>query len=728
MKSLPRPAHGASTPDRAKPETSRSTALLVRKAALFAMGLLWLALFQSASALEVDFRATASRESILFEWALSPDQRDALRNVSSLRILEIPGHSAARITEHEAERPLLVEVPVTASSAQVVRFSGKTDRIFSRFVLEAGLPPHTVRWVTDFSDPTLRKHALGLAHSKKGLACLVDTEDARSLEIAQINQNIIIGSLLDLQSADPALFFEYEGRRIGLHPKGVAALDRDLQTAHKNRQRVTGILLNHLGKTTDPRSALLHPLTPLESIPIGPCAFNTATAEGLFYFRAIVHWIVERYTRADAAWGWLAGLVVGNEMQSHWSWYHLGARPPQTVIAEYTHALRIADLAARSLHADFRCYVSLEHHWALSASEDPLRGFSALEALEGIQRLCKAEGDFPWALAFHPYPENLFNPAFWKDGSAPLRMDAPRITFHNLEVLPAFLEQPRFLFRGMRRPIALTEQGFHCPEAPQGESLQAAAYALAWKKISHMPAIESFLYHRHVDHPHEHGLHCGTRAYEETAARGMGRARQIHAVIRAAGGPGEDAAFAFALPILGRTTWDGILATSIAPARPPREAPQSVVIDLLRTASPPEQDNLESVQKCTVEAGSLSPKRAVLLHPKPQGSGRWVIKNITLPTSREGTCRLQFDLLLNHPESQGAAFFVEINGQERFRAQLSGAEHSAHAIDLRAFQGQTIHLALGVDCLKDPAYDWCTWIEPRVILSPPAPSAPHHEP
>ena len=81
---------------------------------------------------------------------------------------------------------------------------------------------------------------------------------------------------------------------------------------------------------------------------------------------------------------------------------------------------------------------------------------------------------------------------------------------------------------GGARPIALTEQGFHCPEGEVGEQLHAAAYAFAGKNVQAMPEIESFLYHRPVDHPHEHGLRCGMRAHDgSTNVNGVGMARAI---------------------------------------------------------------------------------------------------------------------------------------------------------------------------------------------------------
>jgi hypothetical protein len=370
-----------------------------------------------------------------------------------------------------------------------------------------------------------------------------------------------MNGLLDLGAAKPSMSFEYEGRTIGLRPAAVARLDADLRAYHAAGIRVTGILLNLVGKAARRDSPLVHPLSDPAVVPIGPAAFNTATADGVLHFRAFLHWLVERYTQPDAPHGQLGGLVIGNEVQSHWTWYHLGKVEPDVVLREYTAALRLADLATRRVHADFPIYVSLEHHWTMPASKDRQMGFTGVEVLEGINERAKREGDFPWHLAHHPYPENLFQPRFWNDQTAPLRLDAPRVTFHNLEVLPAFLRQPRFLFEGRPRRIALTEQGFHCGDKPGDEEAQAAAFALAWKKVQAIPEIESFLYHRHVDHPREHGLRCGLREHDGSPnVLGVGRARKIWDVMRAAGTPEEDAAFAFALPIIGRKDWSHVVA------------------------------------------------------------------------------------------------------------------------------------------------------------------------
>ena len=64
------------------------------------------------------------------------------------------------------------------------------------------------------------------------MAWLLDVEDGKALGFGQSNQNINIGWLIDWQSAEPKLSFGFEGRKIGLRPAAVAALDRDLQALH----------------------------------------------------------------------------------------------------------------------------------------------------------------------------------------------------------------------------------------------------------------------------------------------------------------------------------------------------------------------------------------------------------------------------------------------------------------------------------------------------------------
>ncbi len=696
--------------------SKRSQFLSSLKAGLIAFCLLF-ELGQGAGLLaaSVGLRIAVTTDSMQFRW--DPEV------AGPIFIERVPLATNQLTTEASEAKPagsvVLWRGEASQLFATIPRFDGARDLLFAKYRLRSadgneqlGSP----QYVTDFSALPRRKNTLGATASKKGLTCLLDDADGVALGCAQVNENIDIGALLDLQGAEPKAHFTYEGRNIGLRPASVALLDKHLKAAHQNGQRVTGILLNNVRANAPASSPLVHPLTDPARVPIGPSAFNTATEEGMFYYRAILHWLVERYTREDAEYGLLSGLVIGNEMQSHWSWYHLGNVDSKVVIREYSAALRVADLVTRSMHEHFSIYVSLEHHWRMAASEDPTKGFSGLEALSGIQSISSEGGNFPWGLAFHPYPQNLFKAEFWKDRSAPLRFDTPRITFHNLEVLPAFLEQPAFLFDGKVRAIALTEQGFHCPDDEGGEMLQAAAFALAWKKVQALPAIESFLYHRHVDHPHEDGLHLGLRAHDGSSnVNGIGKKRAIWSVFQSAGTAKEESAFAFALPIVGRSDWTDVISSRFDPPRTPSHDTDRVIFDFVKNRDSAVKENVQNVARKLLGPEDEIQRPGLLQHPMPKGLGRLSFK-VEIPSQKEGDCLLLFEALLNHEKSTGAAFSVEVEGNVVFSRSLKAEEKVPAEVSLNAWRGQMVTVCWIVDALKDPAYDWTTWVAPRIAL------------
>ena len=159
-------------------------------------------------------------------------------------------------------------------------------------------------------------------------------------------------------------------------------------------------------------------------------------------------------------------------------------------------------------------------------------------------------------MAFHPYPENLFEPRFWRDKTATTNvLTTPRITFKNIELLPAYLHRPELLFQSQPRRIILSEQGFHTPKGDDGETLQAAAYCYAYKKIERLKGIDAFILHRHVDNPNECGLLLGLRSHEPKNGE-LRPKKKIYECFRAADTPDWEKAFAFALPIIGLRNWE----------------------------------------------------------------------------------------------------------------------------------------------------------------------------
>lgn len=607
-----------------------------------------------------------------------------------------------------------------AGNAEIPRFDGASDRLFARYQLvdTMGNLVGAPQFVSDFSALPARDQSLQRPKGKKGLACIVDDSDITALGLDWAAQNIDIGGMVDWANPNPEMSFEFEGRRVGLHAGAVAALDRALKSKAEHGVAVVGILLNYVHRGTPRQSPMVHPRTDPATVPMGPAAFNTATAEGVFHYRAILHWIVERYTDPAEPHGRLTGLVIGNELQSHWLWYHLGEAEEDYVLDEYFAAVRVADLCARSVHRDFRVYLSLEHHWTLRGhAEDALREIAGVTILRGINERAKRSGDFPWNLAFHPYPESLFEPRFWNDRTAPLRLDAPRVTFRNLEVLSAFLRQPEYLWNGQPRHIALTEQGFHCRKDKDGEALQAAAFAYAWKRINAIPEIESFIYHRHVDYPGEGGLNLGLRECDNGNPNAMGRQRMIWNLFQKASTPEEDSAFSVALPIVGRTDWTNVIASRLDTSPLPNGGHDPVIYDFVAHRAQAKRENTASLdlKRVMKDAGWLA--NGLQQHPNPKGASviSW---KVSLPAKAQQRTVLTFSALLNNPNGNGASFDVKVNGEPKWTRKIAPAATESGEIDLTNYAGREITVAFEVDALGDPAFDWATWIQPRVVSRP----------
>jgi Family of unknown function (DUF5722) len=195
--------------------------------------------------------------------------------------------------------------------------------------------------------------------------------------------------------------------------------------------------------------------------------------------------------------------------------------------------------------------------WTTSGTfaDQPLRYYRGRDIVDGLAARCASGGDFDWSVAFHPYPEDLSKADFWNDGSATDAFETPRITFKNLEQLPAYLDQPRLRYQGRRRAIILSEQGFHSEPTPEGEEVQAAAYALAYEKVARTEGIESFILHAHVDHRDEFDLNLGLwrRDPESADPNAPGSPKPIHAVFRDIDGPRQAELVAWARSVAART-------------------------------------------------------------------------------------------------------------------------------------------------------------------------------
>ncbi|MEO6036043.1 MAG: DUF5722 domain-containing protein [Verrucomicrobiota bacterium] len=471
-------------------------------------------------------------------------------NGPGLSIVELaPNQTLLAATNSPA---LIAVVKKGNSTIAVPRFDGARDRIYSGFVgVENKMPSGSIRFVAGFKDISENRDSYPQLKSKKGLQ-VQKVDDAIALGVKHAAINFNLGQMVALDKSSNHLFWEMDGVTFYFHRSYIEGIDRQIKALSDAGAAVSLILLNYEGADINLNKILLHPNYD-RACPNHLSAFNTSTSDGIAYFKAGMEFLTARYSKTGYPHGRVVNYIVGNEVNSHWYWANMGRVTMEQFAADYLRTVRLCQTAVRKFSSSARVFLSLEHHWNIRyAGCDEKQGFAGRAFIEHFNFLAKAGGNFDWDVAFHPYPENLFNPRTWNDQSATSLENTPRITFKNLEMLPRYLQRTEFLFEGKPRRIILSEQGFHSDGTPEGELVQAAAYCYAFYKSDRLKGIDAFILHRHVDHPHEGGLNLGLWRRDPMTKK------PIYEVFRAADTPEWEKAFAFALPIIGIKSWKEI--------------------------------------------------------------------------------------------------------------------------------------------------------------------------
>ena len=435
----------------------------------------------------------------------------------------------------------LTEVNVRSGAASIARFVGEHDRLFSEFTLFwrneriAG-----VCYVTDVAEE-VKENRLPYPQPDTIKALNANASDTETLGIKQATYNVNLPALMAAYPLADTVEYRHDGRTYWFLRDRVNEIDDYLREQDKLGVLITLILLNspkHFNPTGEKvlLEACLHPGYDAGSSDAFISAFDMRTEEGQGYYRAFCEFLSERYTREDRLYGCVAGFIISNEVQSQYVWGNAGELGVEDYTREYTQALRLAWLCGQKHCTYLRVYLSLDHFWNQAFHTDqPLRYYSGRQVIDGINAHAVRDGDFPWHVAQHPYPEDLRWPDFWHDRSAEFTFETARITFRNMEVLPAYLAQDHLLYRGTARRIIFSEQGFNSQDGllqTVTEDMGEAGYVLAYLKARAIPTVDMLTHHAYIDNPHEFGLNLGVRRYEPNTADHLGQAKPIYQAIR----------------------------------------------------------------------------------------------------------------------------------------------------------------------------------------------------
>lgn len=448
----------------------------------------------------------------------------------------------------------------------LARFDAGRDRLYSSFqTVQGGSPVGSRQFPSVLRDISTNTDAFPVTLSKKGLQVQM-LDDALKLGVQHAALNLNFSQLVDIHASPGSLPWTSGGRLYHFNASYTGSLDHQIKTLSDRGVAVSLILLVYQSGDAALNRVLLHPAYD-PACPNHLGAFNTATPDGAAQFIATMEFLAFRYCATNYPHGRAANFILGNEVNSHWFWSNRGRCTMEEFAADYGGALRMAAMAVRKASSSARVYVSLEHHWNIHyPGGDAKQTFAARPFLETLHRSGVEQGDYEWHVAFHPYPENLFECRTWNDKSATEATDTPRITFKNLHLLTDLLATsgwkydpaPNESYSRRTRRVILSEQGFHCADGPSGELWQAAAYAYAYRKSAMNSGVDAFILHRHVDHAQEGGLNLGLWTHKKGSIADPDRPRQMYEVFRQADQKEWESAFEFALPVIGIPSWTAL--------------------------------------------------------------------------------------------------------------------------------------------------------------------------
>ncbi|MFD0714683.1 DUF5722 domain-containing protein [Paenibacillus sp. GCM10027626] len=512
-------------------------------------------------------------------YALKPHQSEAaVKSLAPVATMAVP-----------ANRTFTFSIP---------RYEGERDLYYARFAVALGNPqsPDTPLFVdvpksaATITFPAQHVFPYPVVSSKKGLEVQM-TDDAEELGIRHAVMTLALnyGMLRDGSNPSNTIEYEVEGKTYYFSKSYFEWLDNQIKPLSDQGIIVNLVLvLLDSSDQTLATDVLVHPDAARGQGSI--YAFNTASEAGVSHYKAAMEFISERYTREDEQYGRALGYIVGNEVDSQWIWQNMGDKTVDQFVEQYERAVRIAYQAVRKHSSSARVYISLDNGWNEPYIPQPsTRFYKGRDIVDKLNALTKQRGDFPWHVAYHPYPENMLNPDTWNDHlHVKNSFDTPKITFKNLEVLDQYLGQNALKVDGEQRRIILSEQGFNSPDySASSLAEQAAAYAYAYYKMHFIDGVDSFMLHRHVDYKAQGmqpGLWKWDEAIPELAMNPPGEKKPIYDVFKKIDTSESLAATNFAKAIIGIADWNEIIPGFDPNALDLREEPKVLHMQLNRSA------------------------------------------------------------------------------------------------------------------------------------------------
>lgn len=380
-------------------------------------------------------------------------------------------------------------------------------------------------------------------------------QDLIDLDAKNITCNWVITSFIAQHPIfDNSIPYTYGGRQYFINGHEIDAWDEMLSFYEQHDIAVSAIILvTRTASDTTMTDVFCHPECDAGhySMP------NMTTPESVNAYVAVLNYLASRYN--GSGHGRVNHWIMHNEVDMGTIWTNMGKQPVLVYNDAYIKSMRLCYNIVRQYDQNASILASFTHSWTKEIENgDP--GYNSKNMLEQIVRYGEIEGDFLWGVAYHPYPHDITKAAFWIDDvEATYDLNAPFCTFKNLEVVDAWIQLPRNLYRGeVKRDLFLSENGTNTPTYEQHDlDIQAAGACWAWKKTNALNGIDAIMWHNWMDNREEEGLRIGLHYFPDDAMH-PGGAKPAWFVWQNAGTANEDAFFEPYKALIGINDWKDI--------------------------------------------------------------------------------------------------------------------------------------------------------------------------
>ena len=239
--------------------------------------------------------------------------------------------------------------------------------------------------------------------------------------------------------------------------------------------------------------------------------FCAPTDSGAKYYGLFAQFLAF-YFNGENGNGRVADFVIHNEVNSI-GWFNFGCNEGScdvdTWTTIYAQSYNNAYDGIKKEQRSAKVLISFEHHFFKELDFLHKRKDCVISGETFLGKLVPKLGTRQWRLAFHSYPKDLLRPEFGAN-------DYPSITFGNIGALSGWLHK-KYPNNPHAWEIQLTENGINAKDSSMYQA-QRNYLCQAFKNILGTPGVESFIYHRLVDHSDElvQGLGLGLWTTQNT--------------------------------------------------------------------------------------------------------------------------------------------------------------------------------------------------------------------